>query len=182
MPSRRAYTHHHRLFDLRTQRDIHVRQAPGHGERGAGEQREAQAVGGLDHGLRLLEAEGELLVVEVRNCAPLVLKDLRALLKEIVAGQQNLPPVVAWVVILLDDRQHGVDGDAVSTTTQRLGNVAAQTEAELLRAGSAQIGVDRSPGFSGAGCVFTVRSLPRPPAIPLAELAGATLAPVIASW
>ena len=76
-------------------------------------------------------------MVEVRNCALLVLKDLRALLKEIVAGQQNLPPVVGWVVILLDDRQHGVDGDAVSTTTQRLGNVAAQTEAELLRAGSA---------------------------------------------
>jgi hypothetical protein len=37
-------------------------------------------------------------------------------------------------------------------------------------------------GFSGAVCVFTVRSLPRPPAIPLAALAGATLAPVIASW
>ena len=125
-------------------------------------------------------------MVEVGNCALLVLKDLGALLKEIVAGQQNLPAVVAWVVILLHDRQHGVDGDAVSPTTQRLGNVAAQTEAELLRAGSAQIGrgfgFSAGSGFSGAGCVFTVRSLPRPPAIPLAELDGATLAPVIASW
>ena len=137
MPSRLPTPDHHRFFDLRTQRDIHVRQAPGHGERGAGEQGEAQAVGGLYHGLRLLEAVGELLVVEVGNCALLVLKDLRALLKEIVAGQQNLPAVVGWVVILLDDRQHGVDGDAVSPTTQRLGNVAAQTEAELLGAGSA---------------------------------------------
>jgi hypothetical protein len=45
---------------------------------------------------------------------------------------RKLPPVVGWVVILLDDRQHGVDGEAVGPTTQHLGNVAAQTEAELL--------------------------------------------------
>jgi hypothetical protein len=80
-----------------------------------------------------------LLVVEVRNRALLVLKDLRAPLKEIVAGQQNLPPVAGGIIILLDDGQHGVNGDAVPTTTQRLGNVAGQTEAELLHAGSAQV-------------------------------------------
>ena len=79
-------------------------------------------------------------MVEVRNPAPLVLKNLDTLLKEIVVGQQNLPPIVAWVGILLHDRQHGVDGDPVSATAQGFGNITAQTEAELLRAGSAQIG------------------------------------------
>ena len=97
-------------------------------------------------------------MVEVRDGVSLVLKDLDALLKEIVAGQQNLPAVVGWVVILLDDRQHGVDGDAVSSTTQRLGNVAAQTEAELLGAGSAQIG--RRLQFLRLGLRLRPTSLP----------------------
>jgi hypothetical protein len=44
----------------------------GHGEGGAGEQRAAQAVGGLHHGLRLLEAVGELLPVKwgAARCRP----------------------------------------------------------------------------------------------------------------
>ena len=119
-------------------------------------------------------------MVEVGNPVSLVLKDLGTLLKEIVVGQQNLPLVVARVVILLHDRQHGVDGDPVAATTQRLRNVAAQTKAELLRASFAQIA--HRLRFLRRRWVFTVRSLPRPPAIPLAELDGATLAPVIASW
>jgi hypothetical protein len=92
--------------------------------------------GGFYHALRLDKAEGQLLVVEVRNGMFFSLEDLSALLEEVIARQQDLSPIVAGVreiIALLDDGEYSVDGNAVAPTSQRLGNVVAEAEAELLR-------------------------------------------------
>ena len=53
-------------------------------------------------------------MVEVGNGAPFFLKDLGALLEEIVARIQDLAFMVARVVALLDHRQHRVDSKLVA--------------------------------------------------------------------
>ena len=78
-------------------------------------------------------------MVEVRNGASFFLEDLGALLEEIVARIKDLAFMVARVVALFDDRQHGIDGKLVAAAAQSFRNIAAQTEAELLCAPSAQI-------------------------------------------
>ncbi len=62
------------------------------------------------------------------------IEDLRTLLEEIVARQQNPALTIDRVIVLLDDRQHSIDSDLVAAASQCLRNVAAQTEAELPRA------------------------------------------------
>ena len=73
-------------------------------------------------------------MVEVWNGVRFGLEDLCALLEEIVARQQDLLAIVACIGVvaaLFDDGEDRVDGDAVASAAQRLGNVVAETEAEL---------------------------------------------------
>src|SRR5258708_4084867 len=95
-------------------------------------------------------------VVEIGNGAPFFLEHLDALLEEIVARIQDLAFTIARVVALLDHRQDGVDGELVAAAAQRLRNIAAQTEAKLLRAPRAQIG-------QGSGIVLRHWSDRQPP-------------------
>jgi hypothetical protein len=52
---------------------------------------------------------------------------------------EDLAFAISRVVAQLHHRQHGVNGQPIAAAAQRLRNIAAQTEAELLGARRAQI-------------------------------------------
>jgi hypothetical protein len=94
-------------------------------------------------------------VVEVRYGVSFRLEDLGALLEEVEARKQNLVFIVDRVRIgraLLDDGQDGVDGDAIASDAEGLGDVAAEPEAELF--GTRRAEVFRGPGI-GRSCLGT---------------------------
>src|SRR5207249_9683077 len=92
------------------------------------------------HILRLTETERETLVIEVRNGAPFHFEDFHALLEDLIARIQNLAFPIARIVALFHYRQYRVDCELVAAGAKSFRNIAAQTEAELLRARGAQIG------------------------------------------
>ena len=91
-----------------------------------------QALRGVHHRLGFLEAVGEVLVVVDRNGAAVLFEDLDALLEEFVARIEDLALLVARIVAVLADDQHGIDGQFVAAAAQRLGDGRIDLEAELL--------------------------------------------------
>ena len=80
-----------------------------------------------------------MLVVVDRNRAAIRFEDLAALLEKFEAGIQYLALVVARVVAVFADDQHGIDGEFVTAAAQRFGDGRIHLEPELLRALLAEI-------------------------------------------
>ena len=73
-----------------------------------------------------------MFVVENGYAAPVLLKDVCDLRKELVAWVLLLSDLIAWIVTVLADDQHGIHGKCVAAAAQSLRNA----------------GIDRKPKFS----------------------------------
>ena len=80
-----------------------------------------------------------MLVVEDRNRASVLAKDVGHLLEEFVARILLLTVFVPGIVAVLSDDQHGIDRQFVASAPQSLGNGRVNRKAKLFRTFHAEV-------------------------------------------
>ena len=80
-----------------------------------------------------------MLVIEDRNRAPVLAKDVGHLLEELIARILRLLEFALRIIAVLADDQHGVNCEFVSAATQRLSDRRIDGKSKLLGTLAAQV-------------------------------------------
>ena len=121
-----AVTDAHRLLDPGAYRHVDGGGAPGHGQGGAGHEREVELPGQVVHPSRPLPLPRQVLVVEDGGGLPRGAEDVDDLHEELVARVEVLVLLVRLVLAVLADQEDAVDGQVVRAQGQGLGDGRAQ--------------------------------------------------------